>query len=147
MILIQWLFWGSLGLVLYTYIGFPLLLVIRGQWQRHPVKKADIMARVSLVIVAHNEAAHIGAKLENVLALDYPQTQLEIIVASDGSNDGTNEIVARYADRGVQLHAFPRQGKIPALNAAAAQATGEILVFSDANSMYTPDALRVLLRP
>ncbi len=144
--LIQWLFWGSLGLILYAYLGFPLLLVIRGWLQRRPVKKADITPRVSLVITAHNEAAHIGSKIENVLALDYPREQLEIIVASDGSNDGTNEIVARYADRGVLLRAFPRQGKIPTLNAAAAQATGDILVFSDANSIYAPDALRVLLR-
>jgi cellulose synthase/poly-beta-1,6-N-acetylglucosamine synthase-like glycosyltransferase len=146
MMLIRWLFWSSLGLILYAYIGFPLLLAIRGWLQRRPVKKADIVPRVSLVITAHNEATHIGAKLENVLALDYPREQLEIIVASDGSNDGMNEIVTRYADRGVLLRAFPRQGKIPTLNAAAVQATGDILVFSDANSIYASDALRVLLR-
>ena len=141
------LFWGSLGLILYTYVGFPLLVLIRGLVRRRPVVKGDITPRVSLVIAAYNEAATIGAKLDNALALDYPRDRLEIIVASDGSTDGTNEIVARYAGRGVRLLAFPRQGKIPALNAAVAQATGEILVFSDATSIFAPDALRILVRP
>lgn len=143
----QFLFWGSMGLIIYTYFGFPLLLLVRRLFQRHPVRKASITPHVSLVIVAHNEVEAIGAKLDNVLTLDYPRDKLEIIIASDGSDDGTNEVVAGYAERGVQLLAFPHQGKIPALNAAVMQATGQILVFSDANSIYTPDALRVLVRP
>ncbi len=141
------LFWGSMGLILHTYLGFPILLLIRGLLRRHPVRKSDVTPRVSMVIVAHNEAAVIGSKLDNMLALEYPRDKLEIIVASDGSDDGTNEIIASYARYGVRLLAFPRQGKIPALNAAVAQATGEILVFSDANSMYAPDALSTLVRP
>src|SRR5437870_5170994 len=128
------LFWGSIGLVLYTYLGFPLLLFVRGLLWRRPVKKASITPGVSLIITAHNEAASIGAKLDNVLALTYPHDKLEILIASDGSDDETNAIVAGYADRGVKLLAFPRQGKIPALNAAATYATSEILAFSDANS-------------
>jgi glycosyltransferase involved in cell wall biosynthesis len=100
-----------------------------------------------MVIVAHNEAAHIGAKLENILSLDYPHDRFDVVVASDGSNDETETIVRGYADRKVKLLSLPRQGKIPALNAAVAAATGEVLVFSDANSMYAPDALRALVRP
>ena len=89
----------------------------------------------------------MAAKLDNILSLDYPRAQLEVIIASDGSNDGTNEIVRGYAGQGVKLLALPRQGKAPALDAAVAAAHGEILVFSDANSMYGPGALRALARP
>jgi cellulose synthase/poly-beta-1,6-N-acetylglucosamine synthase-like glycosyltransferase len=140
------LFWGSLGLIIYNYLGFPLLMAARGMLRRRPVRKADITPRVSLVISVYNGANWIGKRLDNALALDYPQDKLEIIVGSDGSTDGTNEIVASYADRGVQFFAFPRQGKIPTLNAIAARATGEIIVFSDTTGMFAPDALRLLVR-
>lgn len=143
----QIIFWGSLGLIFYTYFGFPLLLLVRGFLSRRPVQAADFEPQTSIIIVAHNEVDTIGAKLENMISLDYPRAKLEIIVASDGSTDGTNKIVKNYSDHGVKLLALPRQGKIPALNTAADRATGEILVFSDANSIYKPDALSALLRP
>jgi cellulose synthase/poly-beta-1,6-N-acetylglucosamine synthase-like glycosyltransferase len=85
--------------------------------------------------------------LKNILSLDYPRGLLEVVIASDGSTDGTEAIVSLYADQGVQLLSLPRQGKIPVLNTAAGVANGEILVFSDANSMYVLDALRALVRP
>ena len=100
-----------------------------------------------MVIAAHNEAGTIGAKLENLLSLDYPQEQLEVVVASDGSDDGTDDVVRAYAGRGVRLLTPGRVGKAEALNAAVAASSGEILVFSDANSIYAPDALRALVRP
>jgi cellulose synthase/poly-beta-1,6-N-acetylglucosamine synthase-like glycosyltransferase len=141
------LFWTAMAAIVYTYVGFPLLLAVRG-WQRpRPYRKGDITPRVSLILAAHNEAESIGAKLENALGLDYPRERLELLVASDGSDDGTNEIVAAYAGRDVTLLPLPRVGKAAALNAAAAAASGEILVFSDANSMYAPDAIRALVRP
>lgn len=139
-------FWLALGLIAWGLVGFPLVLLLRGVLRR-PVQKAAITPRASLVIVAHNEAATIATKLENVYALDYPADRLEVIVASDGSDDGTNEIVASFVDRGLRLLTFPRSGKIPALNAAVAQATGDVLVFSDANSIYDPGALRALVAP
>lgn len=139
--------WAALALIIYTYVGFPLLLYLRGMWARRPVAGQPIAPSVSVVIVAHNEAAGIDAKIENVYALDYPPERLEVIVASDGSDDGTNERVAAHAGRGVRLLKFPRAGKISALNAAVAQATGDVIVFSDANSMFTPDALRELVAP
>ncbi len=141
------LFWSAVFSILYAYLFFPLLAALRGWLRPRPVAADDITPSVSLIIAAHNEAAVIERKLENVLALDYPAPCLEVIVASDGSDDGTNEQVRRYAGWGVQLLARPREGKAAALNAAAAVATGEILVFSDANSMYAPDALRHLVRP
>lgn len=141
------IFWSSLGLIIYTYFGFPLLLLIRGFLLRRPVREGDYKPQVSIIIVAYNEVDTIGAKLENIISLDYPREKLEIIVASDGSTDGTNKIVKNYSDQGVRLLPLPRQGKIPALNSAASRASGEILVFSDANSIYQLDALTHLLRP
>ncbi len=141
------LFWTAAALIVYTYLLFPVLVWVRSWLRRHPYKMADITPHVSVIIAAHNEANSIGAKLDNLLALDYPPDYLEIIVASDGSTDETETIVRQYADRGLKLLALPRQGKAPALNAAVAASSGEILVFSDANSMYAPNALRALVRP
>jgi cellulose synthase/poly-beta-1,6-N-acetylglucosamine synthase-like glycosyltransferase len=139
------LFWASLGGIFYTYIGFPLLLLARGALFKKAIHKAEITPNISLIIIAYNEAEIIAAKLENSLALDYPRDRLEIIVGSDGSSDGTNEIVAQYEDKGIQLFAYPRQGKISSLNATVPYTRGEVLVFSDANSMYEPDALTQLV--
>lgn len=140
-------FWASAAVVGYTYVGFPLLLLARSRLRPAPYRSADITPTVSLLVAAHNEARSIGAKLENALALDYPADRLEIVVASDGSDDETEAIVAAFADRGIRLLGLQRVGKAGALDAAAGVATGEILVFSDANSAYAPDAIRRLVRP
>lgn len=137
---------ASVGLIIYTYLLFPLILLIRALVRPRPFEQRDAEPLVTLVIAAHNEAGSIGAKLDNTMSLDYPPAQLETIVASDGSDDGTNEIVEGYADR-VRLLALPRNGKASALNAAIAQASGEIIVFSDANSSFATDAVRALVRP
>jgi cellulose synthase/poly-beta-1,6-N-acetylglucosamine synthase-like glycosyltransferase len=141
------LFWSATALIIYTYIVFPAVVFLRGRLVRRPYQTAEITPKVSMIIAAHNEARSIGAKLDNILSLDYPREQLEVIIVSDGSNDGTETIVHGYADQGVRLLALPRQGKAPALNTAVAAASGEILVFSDANSMYAPPAIRALTRP
>jgi cellulose synthase/poly-beta-1,6-N-acetylglucosamine synthase-like glycosyltransferase len=140
------IFWLSLATLIYVYAGFSLLVIAVGRWRNRRVRQAPITPRMSLIIPAWNEAGAIAARLDNALALDYPAEALEIIVASDGSDDGTEAIVAQYAARGVRLLALPRRGKIYALKAAAACATGEIFVFSDANSIYAPAALRMLAR-
>lgn len=141
------LFWAALTLILYTYIGFPLLVYLRGFMTDRTYYKGNITPSVSIIIAAYNEADAIGAKLENLLSLDYPAHQMEIIVASDGSQDETNEIVKRYAKQGVKLLPLPRQGKAAALNAAVILASSDILVFSDANSMFESQALRNLVQP
>jgi cellulose synthase/poly-beta-1,6-N-acetylglucosamine synthase-like glycosyltransferase len=141
------LFWLAAALLAYTYLGFPVLLFMRAHARTRRVLEDDVTPRLSMVICAHDEAGGIDAKIRNVLACDYPCEKLEIVIASDGSTDGTNEIVAAHAERGVRLLALPRRGKIPTLNDAVAAASGEVLVFSDANSMYAPDALRRLVRP
>jgi glycosyltransferase involved in cell wall biosynthesis len=138
---------SALATVVYTYVLFPLLVLGRAALRPRPHHEADILPSVTVVIAAHNEEASIGEKLANVLALDYPRDQLAVVVASDGSDDGTEEIVRAFEDRGVRLLGLSRVGKAAALNAAVAAARGDILVFSDANSMFAPDALRMLVRP
>src|SRR5699024_8542973 len=100
-----------------------------------------------VIIAAYNEVDVIGPRIDNLLALDYPADRLDIVIVSDGSTDGTDEVIARYADRGVRLVAPGRVGKGAALEAAVAASTADILVFSDANSEYAADALRALVRP
>jgi cellulose synthase/poly-beta-1,6-N-acetylglucosamine synthase-like glycosyltransferase len=141
------LFWGAVGLVVYTYMGFPVLLWLRARLFARPHLEADMTPSVSLVICAHNEAAVIVRKLQNVLSLDYPRECLQVVIASDGSDDGTDSLVRAFDDPRVELLSLPRSGKIAALNPAVGASRGEVLVFSDANSMFESDAIRVLVRP
>jgi cellulose synthase/poly-beta-1,6-N-acetylglucosamine synthase-like glycosyltransferase len=140
-------FWGAVALLIYTYVLFPLIIVVRGVLLRQAYQTAEIEPRISVIIAAYNEQEDIGSKLTNVLSLDYPREKLEIIVASDGSDDNTNQVVEGFADQGVKLLALPRQGKAGALNTGVATATGDILVFSDANSIFSHNALRALVAP
>ena len=141
------LFWASAFALAYTYLLFPLLLLARAALRPRSFVAADITPSVTIVVAAHNEARGIGAKLENLLSLDYARDCLEVVVASDGSDDGTNEILRRYADGGVRPLLLPRRGKSEALNAAVAIAGGEIIVFTDANSIFESGALRALVAP
>lgn len=139
-------FWLALFSLVYVYAGFPLLVMVVGKLRNRSVQKQPITPRMSLIIAAYNEEEVIAERLENALAVDYPQEALEILVASDGSSDATEVIVERFRSRGVRLLRLPRQGKIRALNEAVSHATGEILVFSDANIHFHPHALRALAR-
>ena len=138
------LFWLSIALIFYTYVLFPIMLFIKGSIFPHPHKQEPITPTVSLIIAAHNEEDSIEDKLKNICDLDYPSEQFEAIIASDGSDDGTNEIVRHYTGDTIKLLDLQRQGKAGALNAAVEMAQGAILVFSDANSLYAPDAIRKL---
>ena len=139
-------FWSCLAALFYTYLGYPLLLVAISCLRAKVVLSADIMSSVTVIITAYNEERHLGAKLENTLALDYPKALLEVIVASDCSSDRTDHIVQEYAKRGVQHHRQPqRLGKTAAQNAAVELAHGEIILFSDATTLYQPDVLRALM--
>ncbi len=139
---------GCAAVIGYVLVGYPLLLraIVRVRGAR-AVTRAAITPPVSLVISAFNEADVIAAKLDNALALDYPKDLIEIVVISDASDDGTDTIVQRYADRGVVLRRqHARRGKTAGLNATVPLLTGDIVVFSDANAMYQPDAIRMLVR-
>ncbi len=144
------LFWILAGLVAYVYVGYPLILgalaLTAGRPRGRPEDGGVDLPTVSLLIPAYNEEAVIAAKIENTLALDYPQDRLEIIVASE-SADGTDAIAARYAARGVTLlSSSVRRGKVANLGRAVPSARGEVLVFTDANAALRPDALRLLAR-
>lgn len=141
-----YLFFTMFFLILYVYIGYPLLLLLVVSLVRKKGNKQLHVPSVSLIIAAYNEASVIKKKLENALALDYPSDKLEILVFSDGSTDGTDTIVKKYADKGVKLFRYEgRRGKTYCQNQTVQQATGNVLVFSDANSMYDKDAIKELV--
>jgi cellulose synthase/poly-beta-1,6-N-acetylglucosamine synthase-like glycosyltransferase len=140
----QRLFIALTGLSVYAYVGYPLLLLILTRFRSQPVRRGPATPGLSVIIPAHNEAAILPQKIDSVLAQDYPPEQLEIIVASDGSTDNTNEIVRAYEARGVVLLDLERGGKAKTLNTAAAAATRQILVLTDANAILAPGALRTL---
>src|SRR2546428_4077997 len=139
------IFWGAAVLVVYVYAGYPCLIFLLAHLRPRPVAKAPVLPIVSFIIAAYNEERVIAAKLENTFALDYPPERLEVMVVSDGSTDATEEIVrTRFAGR-VKLLALPRQGKTLAQNQAVAVARGEVVVFSDATTVYQPASLRALV--
>jgi len=141
-------FWLSVVTLAWTYLGFPIVLALRAALQpsqRSAPSEPDEtrLPHVSYVIAVHNECSVIDAKLANVDATDYPRDRLEVILASDGSDDGTNERIRAYAgELRIRLLELPRIGKNAALDAGIAAADGEILFFSDADSMLEPQALR-----
>jgi cellulose synthase/poly-beta-1,6-N-acetylglucosamine synthase-like glycosyltransferase len=138
------LFWLSAGLLVYAQFGYPLLLALfaRGKGLKPGLYGGGDLPSVSLIIAAYKEATVIEAKVANALALDYPRQKLQIIVACDGSPDDTPAL-ARAAGADLVLD-LPHGGKMAAQNAAVAQATGELLTFSDANTMWEADALTQL---
>jgi cellulose synthase/poly-beta-1,6-N-acetylglucosamine synthase-like glycosyltransferase len=138
--------WSSIAWLVYSYGGFAAAIAAAGWLRNRRVRRAPITPSASLIIAAYNEEHCIRERLENALAMDYPADRLQVIVASDGSTDRTGPIVEEYRGRGVTLLPLPRAGKIHALNAAATAATGDILVFSDANTMCERGALRALTR-
>ncbi len=149
--ILQIVFWFCVGLIVYANVGYMGLLavlsLIRGLKRRPMPAQADApLPSISLIIAAHNEEQVIARKLENALALEYDPSKLEIVVASDGSTDRTDQIVESYSSRGVRLNALPqRKGKVAALNTTVPSTHGEILVFSDADSTYESQALRRLV--
>jgi len=140
------IFFICLFMTLYPYIIFPLIVVgwsrIRGRnWQQ-----GEGTPFISLIISVYNEEGVIREKIENALALDYPGDMLEVMIVSDGSTDRTNQIVSSFADKRVTLKTYERAGKTACLNRAVADAKGEVLVFTDANSMFPTQALGKIAR-
>ena len=145
-LVLEIVFWVSIGALAYTYAGYPLLLLLVRALRGKPVRRSEYTPKVTVIIAAYNEERDLAAKLENTLALDYPKSHLEIIVTSDCSQDRTDEIARSFASRGVRLHRQEQRfGKTAAQNAAVEKAQGEILLFSDATTNYHPDVLRVML--
>jgi cellulose synthase/poly-beta-1,6-N-acetylglucosamine synthase-like glycosyltransferase len=140
------LFWICAGLSFYVYFGYPLILFLSGRRNTSSVVNLRLPT-VSLIISAYNESKVIQSKLENTLALNYPEDLLEIVVISDCSDDGTDEIVQRFPDARIRLvRQAKRLGKSAGLNLGVPNTSGQILVFSDANALYEPLAVRRLVR-
>ena len=145
--ILPFVFWTACAAVLMVYVGYPVSLRLLVYLFGRRITVGTCSPSVTLIISAYNEAGVIGRKLENALAMDYPPDKLEIMVISDCSSDGTDEIVKSYEDRGVRLCRLPEQrGKSHGLTRFVPQAKGDIIVFTDANAMYDPQALRLLLK-
>jgi len=142
-----WFFWGAVTVIAYTYLGYPAWLWLRSRWHVEGVRSGPYLASISIVMVVQNEAAVLRRKLKNLLELDYPSKQAEIIVVSDGSTDDTNRILSEFAgDARVRFILKPQpRGKAAGLNDAMDAAQGEIVVFTDARQKIERDAVRVLL--
>lgn len=140
-------FWISILMIAYVYVGYPLAIYLLAGIRR-PVKVDDsITPMVTLMFAAHNEENVISKKLDNSLSLDYPRDRIQILVADDGSTDGTSVIAGSFAERGVQLISYPeRAGKLTAISRALAHATGEIVLFSDSDNFYPADAIRQVVK-
>jgi cellulose synthase/poly-beta-1,6-N-acetylglucosamine synthase-like glycosyltransferase len=144
--LVRTLFWASLGALAWTHAGYPLAAAAGARLRGRRVAADDgYEPTVSVVVTAHNEEAVIERRLENLLELDYPAEKLQLVVASDASDDGTDELVERFGPR-VRLVRAPRGGKVAAQNHAVPKTGGAIVAFSDANATWAPDALRKLVR-
>jgi cellulose synthase/poly-beta-1,6-N-acetylglucosamine synthase-like glycosyltransferase len=141
------LFWIAIGCVAFAYVGYSLSIILIGLFVRRKLKRADIEPTITFLITAYNEEKNLAAKIEGTLALDYPPEKLEIIVASDGSTDRTDEIAHSFAARGVRLvRVEGRVGKTETQNQAVRQARHDIIIFSDATTQYEKQALRKIVR-
>lgn len=140
-------FWIAVALLAYSYVGHCLVVLALSKLRPRPVRQGSALPKVTVVIAAYNEEAVIADRILNTLALDYPSEYLEILVAADGSNDRTVQIAQGFSAQGVRvLHRPERRGKTAALNRAVAVATGDIILFVDANTRNNADAIRALVR-
>jgi cellulose synthase/poly-beta-1,6-N-acetylglucosamine synthase-like glycosyltransferase len=152
MILLEVIFWAAAAFIVWTHVGYPLFVALLARVRTRPVRRDAIEPTVTLVITAHDEQDSIEATVRGMLALDYPAQRLRVVVASDGSTDRTDEIVAgleRESEGRVSLLRCPRGGKVTAQDRAVRETGGddasEIVAFSDANGSWEPDALRRLV--
>jgi len=144
---IETIFWVSVGFVFYAYVGYPLLLMLMGLVRNRPVEKGPFQPKVSFIITAYNEEKRIREKLLNTLQQDYPRASLEVVVASDCSTDGTDDLVRSFASSGVRLVRLNTKGGKEAAQKQAVESTsGEILVFSDTATMLEPTAITTIVQ-
>jgi poly-beta-1,6-N-acetyl-D-glucosamine synthase len=146
-----YVFWASALLITYVYVGYPALLAVwaaASPLARRQAERARLSAfpAVSIIVAARNEARRLAARVENLLALDYPAARRQIIIVSDGSSDDTLRVLARFGAR-IDVVSISQSGKAAALNAGVARATHNILVFTDARQSFARDALRALVAP
>lgn len=141
------IFWTSLFLVIFIYLGYPFILIAISLFRKNIYKKGDFYPQVSILIPAYNEEKIIEQKLKNCFSLDYPCNKVEIIIILDGCTDKTKDIALNFTNKNLKIvEQKKRLGKMAALNKTAWQAQGDILIFTDANAIYKEDALKNLIR-
>jgi cellulose synthase/poly-beta-1,6-N-acetylglucosamine synthase-like glycosyltransferase len=139
-------FWGAVCLILYTYAGYPLWIYLRSRLQPQPQRQVSILPTVSIILAVHNGAALLRQKIAHLLSLDYPRDRMEIEIVSDGSTDGTDDILEELRDPQVRcIRSSEHNGKAAALNLGMQTATGEILLFLDIRPWVESNALQLLL--
>jgi cellulose synthase/poly-beta-1,6-N-acetylglucosamine synthase-like glycosyltransferase len=138
-------FWCLAAVIAYTYAGYPLVVLAAGTILRREVRKGNARPALSVVVAAYDEADGIEARIRNLLDSAYPSDRLEVVVASDGSTDDTVKLASRVDQERVRVLDLPRGGKAAALARGAAEAKGEVLVFTDANTVFHRDALAALV--
>lgn len=144
--IVEIVFWVAIGLLAYVYVGYPVLVFAAAKLFPRKVVRGEVEPTVTILITAFNEEASIATKIENTLSIEYPKDKLEILVASDGSTDSTDEIVREFGSKGVKLFRQEgRVGKTETQNNAVKHAAGEIILFSDATTHYEADVLRKVL--
>jgi cellulose synthase/poly-beta-1,6-N-acetylglucosamine synthase-like glycosyltransferase len=141
-------FWGTLGALAWTHAGYPAAMGVLARLRPRPVARDDVTPSVAVVVSAHDEEDVIARRVENLLELDYPPERLEVVVASDGSTDRTDEIVREIAasEPRVRLLECPREGKVAAQHRSVRETASDVVAFTDANTEWRPDALRTLVR-
>ena len=144
MIVIEVIFWVSLAALVWTHAAYPLAVWLLARVARRPVAAADWTPSVAVIVAAHNEAPVIERRIQNLLALDYPRELFEIVVTSDASTDETEAIAERAGARVIRNG---RGGKVAAQDRAVRETDSELVAFSDANATWSPEALRMLVRP
>jgi len=148
MMTMKLVFWFSVAWIGYAYVGYTLLLALAARFRRRPVAAADVKPFVSVIVTVHNAAPHLGRKLDNLLAQDYPAERTEILVADDASDDGTDRLVmGKYASRGVRLvRLAERGGKERSQRETLSVARGEVLIFTDVATALDSDGLSRIVR-
>jgi cellulose synthase/poly-beta-1,6-N-acetylglucosamine synthase-like glycosyltransferase len=139
-------FWCAVGLLLYTYVGYPLWIYLRSRLYPRPSRQEAILPTVSIILAVHNGAALLRQKVDHLLSLDYPLDRMEIEIVSDGSTDGTDDILKDFHDPHVRfIRCSKHCGKAAALNLGIERATGEIILFIDIRPWMEKNALKLLL--
>jgi cellulose synthase/poly-beta-1,6-N-acetylglucosamine synthase-like glycosyltransferase len=144
LIALEVIFWASLGALLWTHLVYPALVVVLARASGSPTERPETLPSVVIIVAAHNEETVIERRVSNLLALDYPPELLEVVVASDASDDRTDELAEAA---GASVIRAPRGGKVAAQDRAVRDTRSELVAFSDANATWAPDALRRLVAP
>jgi cellulose synthase/poly-beta-1,6-N-acetylglucosamine synthase-like glycosyltransferase len=148
MVIVVVFFWSAVFILLYTLVGYPLIIAVLAKKHTRQEYSGKDLPNVTLIIPAYNEENIIGRKIENSLKLKYPRNQLQILIAADGSDDKTPDVVREFEAEGIELsYTSERGGKMAAINRAISKVRGEIIVFSDANNFYNEDAIVRLVAP